>query len=191
MSLPKFVLLALLLWTAIDMRAQQQEIIVRLEPDCEGVRGFFTRPQGAVSTVWTFSDGFTTTNTDPVHRFPFGTTIGATVVATDINGEQQTYSIVYPAVEQPDLTELEMPTVFTPNGDGVNETFGPANLTDIGPCAELTVWNRYGQKVFTTEGNDITWDGRSFAGEPVVVGVYFYVFKVGGLEWTGHLTLMR
>jgi gliding motility-associated-like protein len=191
LHLPKVILMALVLWCATNSSAQQQEIIVRLEPDCEGVRGFFTGPQGAVSTIWTFSDGATTTDPDPVHRFAFGEPIGATVVATDGNGEQQTFSSVYPAVEQPDLTRLEMPTVFTPNGDGINDTFGPSDLTDPGPCADLAIWNRYGQRVFASQGNDITWDGRTFAGEPVVSGAYFYVFKVGGLEWTGHLTLIR
>lgn len=169
----------------------QDELLVRFEPGCEELRGFFTRPAGAVSTTWDFGDGTTSTATDPVHPFPYGQPIAVTVVAVDAFGEQQTYTQSWPAVPRPDLTAIELPTVFTPNGDGVNDTFGPIGLEDLGPCTQLTIWNRFGQVLFRSEGNDITWDGRSFAGEMAVPGVYFYAFTAGGPEWTGHLTLLR
>lgn len=190
-ALRKGITLVVLGCLGISCLSAQDALLVRFEPGCEDLRGFFARPADAVSTTWDFGDGTTSTATDPVHSFPYGQHIAVTVVAVDAFGEQQTYSQTWPAIPRPDLTAIELPTVFTPNEDGVNDTFGPIGLEDLGPCAQLTIWNRFGQVLFRSEGNDITWDGRSFAGELAAPGVYFYAFTAGVLEWTGHLTLLH
>lgn len=56
---------------------------------------------------------------------------------------------------------LHVPDVFTPNADGLNETFGP-----VAGCAEITltsmaVFNRWGEMLFQTNTPPFEWDGRS------------------------------
>jgi hypothetical protein len=62
------------------------------------------------------------------------------------------------------------------------------------------VYNRWGQKVFETNNNDILWDGtNSISGNPVDEGVYYYVCRldeisVYGLKprtIKGYITLLR
>jgi hypothetical protein len=45
--------------------------------------------------------------------------------------------------------------------------------------------------VYENLGNDLSWDGRSPAGEACIPAVYYYVLVVNAQEFTGHLTLFR
>ena len=82
----------------------------------------------------------------------------------------------------------ELPNVFTPNGDGINDLFIPIRYTehiknfDITKFVEkidLTIYNRWGNPVFKTEDPDIKWDGIDFETNKLVSeGVYYYVCDV-------------
>jgi gliding motility-associated-like protein len=88
-----------------------------------------------------------------------------------------------------------MPNVFTPNGDGVNDVFtlnsGLNSNAVLGPCASMQVFNRWGQKVFQSQGNNLVWDGRNFAGELCTVGTYFWTLSVNDLNFNGDVYLNR
>ena len=86
---------------------------------------------------------------------------------------------------------VELPNVFTPNGDGVNDIFEP-----VGPvnhvCGTLQVYNRWGNLIHETrEGAGISWNGRNFSGEPVPEGTYFYVFTSGDEVVKGSVQVLR
>lgn len=172
-------------------RAQSAPIQARFEPGCEEVTGFFTTPATAAAYTWDFGDGTTSTMPGPVHRFLFGTPVNVSLTLTDAGGGTTTFNESYAPHEQAELSELELPTIFTPNGDGLNETFSPTPDQFLGACAQLSILNRYGQLVFESLGNDLTWDGRTMAGEEVTAGTYFYVFDIKGMNFTGHITLVR
>ncbi|MBV4357424.1 PKD domain-containing protein [Pinibacter aurantiacus] len=89
------------------------------------------------------------------------------------------------------LRPVKVPNVFTPNGDGINDTWNIKNLADYVDCT-LTVFNRYGQKVYTTHGYSTPWDGR-MNGSPLPVGTYYYVINVkqGEPPMTGSVTILR
>jgi gliding motility-associated-like protein len=74
--------------------------------------------------------------------------------------------------------EYKLPNVFTPNGDGMNDTFKPVSskyITDV----VFTVFNRWGDVVFTTTDPDIGWDGKHSKTNKVVAdGVYQYMVEV-------------
>ncbi len=53
---------------------------------------------------------------------------------------------------------LNIPNVFTPNLDGANDTFQVISTGFIN--GELSVYNRWGQLVFSTTGKELQWDGR-------------------------------
>ncbi len=80
-----------------------------------------------------------------------------------------------------------LPNVFTPNGDGINETFRALN--DLPDCprfvesVEFRVYNRWGTLVFDSEENAetsilINWNGRTNDGVLLTTGVYYYVADV-------------
>jgi gliding motility-associated-like protein len=71
-----------------------------------------------------------------------------------------------------DCEILEMPTLFTPNGDGKNDRFVAKIIRGI-PSATLEIYNRWGQKLFTTTDlKQAGWDGSG-----ATEGVYFWVVR--------------
>jgi gliding motility-associated-like protein len=92
---------------------------------------------------------------------------------------------------------VTMPSVFTPNGDGVNDFFFPRSILSKGLVSfKMSIYNRWGQLIFETsavEGSG--WDGTlNNIAQPQ--GVYVYKieakFKDGQIEQhQGNITLLR
>ena len=89
------------------------------------------------------------------------------------------------------LKEPVIPNVFSPNGDGVNDTWFIKYLnTYIRPTVE--VYNRYGLIVYRSIGYNTPWDG-TYKGNPIPVGVYYYIIEPGSgrQKFTGWVTVLR
>jgi trimeric autotransporter adhesin len=76
---------------------------------------------------------------------------------------------------------LEVPTGFTPNGDGRNDFYFVKGIDDY-PDNIITVYNRWGNKVYEKSGYLNDWDGTNDDGEPLVAGTYFVIFKVKSID---------
>ena len=72
---------------------------------------------------------------------------------------------------------IEIPDVFTPNGDGINDEWIIENI-DMFPETHIYVFNRWGQLLYKGMVNDAPWDGR-FRGHYVPAGVYTYIVDLG------------
>lgn len=89
---------------------------------------------------------------------------------------------------------LYFPNAFTPDGDGINETFGP-----IGAAIDefkMTIFDRWGHVVYESESMDQPWDGKVNGGADAVSGVYVYLYRAKGHYFEadkryGHVTLVR
>jgi gliding motility-associated-like protein len=97
--------------------------------------------------------------------------------------------------EEPLPDSLFVPNVFTINGDGLNDKFTIYN--ENYRSLEVTIFNRWGQKVGFFLGNG-GWDGNQFlTGQPCPDGVYFYIGvaqsknNVEPVKIHGTVTLMR
>lgn len=98
---------------------------------------------------------------------------------------------IYPKVK------FFMPNAFTPNQDGLNDDFIPVGkfegLTDY----TFTVWNRWGDLIFSTNNYNTGWNGqRNNTGELAPPGVYAYLIEyidpLGERKTLkGHCTLLR
>lgn len=75
-----------------------------------------------------------------------------------------------------------IPSAFSPNGDGNNETFIPIVRKNIN-LLNFKIYNRWGNVIFSSNQQDHGWDGR-FNGEHVAGGNY--VYKVEGITDTGQ-----
>lgn len=91
----------------------------------------------------------------------------------------------------------QMPNAFSPNGDGLNDLFTP--MVDPNCPIQgyrLTIYNRYGERIFHTSDVFKGWDGFH-KGHPVDAGVYFYeVHFYGGtrlkeFHFKGDVTVIR
>ncbi len=80
--------------------------------------------------------------------------------------------------------QYELPNVFTPNGDGVNDKMVPMNSIGSNPKAivdhvDMVIFNRWGKQVFHTKDPMINWDGTNInTKEKCASGVYFYTCEV-------------
>jgi gliding motility-associated-like protein len=92
-----------------------------------------------------------------------------TVTATDAAGCSDTASIL---VFVRDDFELHMPNIFSPNGDGVNDFYGPVDFGAI-IRLEFRIFNRWGAEVFYSNNPQQPWDGN-FKSQPASEGVYVY-----------------
>lgn len=85
-------------------------------------------------------------------------------------------------------TYYELPNVFTPNDDGINDFYHPRMPYYYVDHVEMKIFNRWGQLMFETTDPDIMWDGRYQKNNKMVSpGVYYYLcevyeFRLSGLE---------
>jgi gliding motility-associated-like protein len=87
-------------------------------------------------------------------------------------------------VESP--SSLEVPNVFTPNGDGANDLFfvKAKNLVEI----QAVIFDRWGNVVYEVNSltGNIEWDGKNSQGRVVAEGTYFYTIKAVGKDNTSY-----
>lgn len=88
---------------------------------------------------------------------------------------------------------IQMPNAFSPNGDGLNDCFGVGFLGQISNL-RLSVYDRWGNRVFYTNNPTQCWDGR-FGGKELATGVYIYQVSAttmcGDVVRKGTVTLIR
>jgi len=90
-------------------------------------------------------------------------------------------------------SELAVPNVFTPNGDGINDFFEVK--TDGTTVYEFTVFTRSGNRIYHSLSPRIFWEGKSIGGKELPEGIYYFVIEeVGGsspVEKAGFMHLFR
>ncbi|MBP8822722.1 MAG: choice-of-anchor L domain-containing protein [Flavobacteriales bacterium] len=89
---------------------------------------------------------------------------------------------------------LFFPNAFTPDGDGINDTFGPV-YSSVGTYY-LAIFDRWGHLVFETKDINQHWDGTVKGGGAATTGVYVFKYQAKGHyyeanEKYGHVTLVR
>ncbi|HEX2609351.1 MAG TPA: gliding motility-associated C-terminal domain-containing protein, partial [Flavisolibacter sp.] len=80
-----------------------------------------------------------------------------------------------------------VPSAFTPNGDGKNDYFRPIAV-GISRIEYFSVYNRWGQLVFSTTVNEMGWDG-TLGGKEQPSGTY--VWLVRGVDYTGKVVFAK
>jgi gliding motility-associated-like protein len=93
-----------------------------------------------------------------------------------------------------DCTKVFLPKAFTPNNDGLNDTYGISNPYAINDLISFEIFDRWGGKVFYTTNPMDHWDGTS-KGQPLNPGVLLYKvrYRCKGEELidAGSLTILK
>jgi len=90
------------------------------------------------------------------------------------------------------VTPLYIPDVFTPNKDGINDTWVIQGIEDY-PTAEVSIYNRWGETIyFSKSSNTAPFDGY-YNTAPLPAGVYTFIIATEpkGMVYRGHLVLER
>ena len=139
---------------------------------------------------WTPHTGIMSPNNASTFAAP-ATTTTYILTATDANGCIAIDSVKL-TVSEPD--DIYIPTAFTPNNDGINDFLLPVFPSHIS-LVDYSIYNRWGQKVFTSKQRGYGWNGRwNNIAQPT--GVYTWIFSAKdtngkGLLRKGTLTLIR
>jgi len=88
---------------------------------------------------------------------------------------------------------IELPNVFSPNEDGINDLLGPMYSGPITNYS-LQIWNRWGELLYESDDLTETWDG-TYNNEVQPMGTYMYVMQARldkkKLYKSGNITLVR
>jgi gliding motility-associated-like protein len=150
---------------------------------------------GSITSIWSFGNGSSQSYTNTSDA---ATTFTAPGTYTVMLLAQKGLCIdtVYKTIKVDMPSKLEVPNVFTPNGDGVNDVFflKVANITEV----SAMIFDRWGNKVYEVNSStgNIAWDGKNLQGKDCSAGTYFYIIKGTGkddknYEQKGNVSLYR
>lgn len=116
--------------------------------------------------------------------------IGDDVFTYRVQAENGLWSNVATVTIKVLQNEIQVPNVFTPNGDGVNDKLIIKGLEKY-PNNQLLIFNRWNAKIYESKNYKGDWDGRGL--NP---GTYFYTLKLQNSngQWqtvNGYITLVR
>jgi gliding motility-associated-like protein len=88
-------------------------------------------------------------------------------------------------------TIVTVNNAFTPNGDGINDTWDIKYIGQFTNCT-VEIMNRYGEKVFYSIGYPTPWNGKR-GGANLPTGTYYYIIKLTSSmkPLAGYLTIIR
>jgi gliding motility-associated-like protein len=111
------------------------------------------------------------------------------VTVTDKYGKQVTATGTVDPIQN--LSCLNIPNAFTPDGDGVNDVWNIRSLTEFTSC-KVEIFNPWGSLVFKSTGYGTPWDGK-YNGEPVPAGAYYYIIDLNNNsnKYTGTVTIVK
>ena len=91
------------------------------------------------------------------------------------------------------LGNIKIPNAFSPNGDGINDSWRIDGLSAYTDC-DVSVYNRYGAELFRTRGYQQQWDGKN-KGTILPSGTYYYVIALNDgfrtVPYSGWVMLLR
>ena len=133
------------------------------------------------SWFWNFGDNQTSSVQDPLPQlYPHNDTIVNYLVQLIIKGNY-CYDTASKYIKVIPNCYIDVPTAFTPNGDGKNDYLYPLNAWKADNLL-FRVYNRYGQLVFETRDWTRKWNGSTNGGDPMV-GTYIWT-----LDYIDHDT---
>lgn len=104
------------------------------------------------------------------------------ITAADTLGNESSFSNVFCIDNCP---VYELPNVFTPDGDNINDLFVPFPYRHI-ESIDLKIYDRWGALVFETTDPAVRWDGFGMQSNRLCSdGVYYYVCTVNEIHVSG------
>jgi gliding motility-associated-like protein len=142
--------------------------------------------KGGVSYKWFPAEGLSNPNIANPVASPTKTTTYALEVVTEfgcVSTDEVTVTV---------LPKIRIVNTFTPNNDGINDTWEIKGLEEYRNC-RLEVFNRWGAKVYESVGYPQPWNGVSLSGEQLPVATYYYIIYLNKTEapLSGSINIVR
>ena len=159
---------------------------------------FFNQSQFDLTWAWSFGETTVPDSAfvpDPVVLFP-ETDEATYPVWLHVTNQYGCPDSVMKLVFIEGVFSVYVPNAFTPDGDGINDTFGPLGQGISDKDFAFTVFDRWGEAIFKTNDPATWWEGTS-GGTQAMQGVYAWrldlVDRYRNLDrqYYGHVTLVR
>lgn len=159
-------------------------------PETNVPTSFFNQSQNATRYQWAFGDGSGSEEENPVHSYRRSGTYNVCLTAFN---QQGCSAKVCRTVTADVLPLADVPTGFSPNGDGSNDVLYVRGYSI--QTLDFKIFNRWGELVFETQNQSIGWDG-TYKGKPQEMDAYAFVLQVTFFDGTsmkkqGNVTLLR
>ncbi len=153
---------------------------------CTNTIYFINASQNAQNFLWTFGDGSSSNEMNPVHNYNFNGSFNIVLIAN--SGVCSDTSDLILSLDELNDSPLFIPNCFTPNGDGKNDEF---QVLVNGNCSDFSVniFNRWGNLIFEGD-SESAWDGTS-NNTKCPEGVYCYILKGSFGHRSGIVHLLR
>lgn len=140
-----------------------------------------------------FGDGHFSEELNPEHTYLVAGNYEVTLIAIDTTSfcnNSDTNTSIQSITKDIYIDSLLSPNVFTPNGDGQNDYFEIFGMDSSCINIRMSIYNRWGNKIFEAEGMEVKWDGTK---DRVMLpeGVYFYILEGESFKKSGSITLLR
>ncbi len=148
----------------------------------------------AVGWAWNFGGIGAAFKANPTFEFPDTGKYKVDLIVVHPQGCTDTLSKI---IDVEPLVTLHLPNAFTPNNDGLNDSFKGKGITSGISNYTLQIWNRWGALIFESNDPEIGWNGEmNNNGTLVQQGVYVYTLTYRGprgenKEQKGQITLIR
>ncbi len=144
---------------------------------------FTNNSRNSIKQVWYFGDGLASSSLpNPEYNYRDTGTYSVRLISESSDG---CFDTAYGTIRIKDEFAIYIPNAFTPNGDGVNESFAPLAIgtNDF----EMSIYNRWGQLVFHSVDLKIGWDGKRMGSDlPCESDVYVYTIFLRDNEGHEH-----
>ena len=145
----------------------------------------------SISFFWEFGDGTTSQDKNPIHSFSEVGTVTVRLTVYYPHGCAYSYTLTLNILQGYNLI---IPTAFTPNGDGINDTIKPVFFGM--ESVKMSIFDTWGSLIYQEEGlNLIGWDG-TVPGNFVENGNYLIIVKATSfngvkIDKNGPVTLIK
>jgi gliding motility-associated-like protein len=146
---------------------------------------FYDQSKDAVSWDWDFDDlksGIynTSTDQDPFHVFQ---DTGEYYVTLIVNSDHNCKDTISKKIINTEVPTFYIPNAFTPNNDGLNDTFFPKGNGYDWDTYEMYIYDRWGELVYKTHDINEGWNGtKGNTGEVATDDVYSYIIFIDSPE---------
>ena len=124
----------------------------------------------AAQWKWDFNGVDSSYIPNPVYEFPDTGLQRVRLVVTHLSGCTDT---AYALIDVEPQVRFFLPNAFTPNSDGKNDFYAANGVMDGAKDFEMSIWNRYGERIFETNEPFGQWNGRkNNTGRMAPAGIY-------------------
>ena len=169
------------------------DVQITAEAECFQNISFTTQINsfGSNITVFNWDLGNGSTSADSSFIYEYQNPGVYNVVLTVTNAENCSTTVTKPVTVQPSVTlsNVIIPNVMTPNGDGVNDELVLDTQFETCVDYQMFIFNRWGTLVYKQVMGSVPFKGQNMGGNKLTTGVYFYTIKAGNLEKNGTITI--